>query len=86
MEKYIGKFKKCKNVVVETVYDSSEIKYTRKYYLGVSTNYSDHSALFIEHIFSNKEGSISEYNLWREYDYISKEGFKALRILTNKQQ
>ncbi len=90
MEKYIGKFKKWGNVVIETVYNSSEIKYFRVYKIGVSTNYSDHSALFVEHIFSNRKNSISEYNLFREYSSLDKHELKALEmleknyILTNK--
>ena len=84
MEKYIGKFKKWGNVVVETVYNSSDIKYFRLYKIGVSTNYSDHSALFVEHIFGHKEKSVSEYNLHREYSSLSETYKKALKILENK--
>ncbi len=84
METYIGKFELEKNVVIETVYNSSNINYIRKYRIDVSTRYSDHSALFVEHIFSNRENSISEFNMWREYNSISKQGLKAINILQNK--
>ena len=83
MEKYIGKFKKYGNVVLETVYNSSDIKYFRLYRIDVSTKYSDHSALFIEHIFGHKEKTVSEYNLFREYGSLSETYKKALKILEN---
>ncbi len=81
MEKYIGKFKKFGNIVVETVYNSLDIKYFRVYKIGISTNYSDHSALFVEHVFNNRKNSISEYNLFREYSCLNKKELKALEML-----
>jgi len=81
MEKYIGKFKKRDNTVVETVYNSPNIKYFRIYKIGVSNNYSDHSALFVEHVFNNKKSSVSEYNLWRQYNSLDRHELKALKML-----
>ena len=83
METYIGNFEKNENVITETVYNSSNIQYFRKYTIGTSNGHSDHSALFVEHIFNNRENSIIEFNLWREYNSISKEGLKALEMLKN---
>ena len=83
MEKYIGKFEKLNNVVIETVYDSSNVKYFREYKICTSTNYSDHNSLFIKHIFGHKKDSVSEYNLFREYSSLNEKHKKALQMLIN---
>lgn len=58
------------------------------YWLGTSSMYSDHGALFVQYPVNgyNRGGGIDEYNTHREWSYIadSPERLQAYKILTEK--